>query len=1704
MKNFTNNFKQITSRLSARWLIMALMMLVGTSSAWGAYYVAGTMNGWSTNSTDWELKNNQVTRWLNAGTYEWKITNGSWNQSWGNNENNENNISTSVSCSGPVTFKFSGSGTTPTASFNCPNKFNQSAITFYYDATNTPDVINSDKCYFMLGDDGGASRTTLSRVSGTQYLYKGSVSARNNNLGWYIFYESKDYTENIHKWCYSSHKSTCTYNSAAATNKVYKAKSTTESVLGENNTFVSRYSWESSQTTYATYKVNINSVTGGTLTVKDYDNTTISSGTSKSILTVLKFSATPLSGYELEKIDIKNSSGTVLKTIAAADLATTTYTLESAVTIDPTWNKSCEAPDEPTATVEQHTTKCNNTDREQGIITLTNYNPDYTYKLGDDEVSVSDDGKISGLAAGKYYITAVNSCTETKTTSTYDVDFTDVTPTGSVSISGNSPICSGEKATLTADVTTTNTISSYTWTKSDGSAHGGVVNGNTLTTAALIASTSYKVSATLTNSGCSKTFNATTYTVTVNTAPVKPTITTDKTKVVGNETAKISVSNPDNSLTYTLYKNGEATEEKDTSFDVTAGTYQVKATKSTNPANCKESELSDEIVISSCTPNATLLRATYNQDTDKIDLRGNLTETCDKDLYYGFLWKVKGENWNTNNAISGTGDPFNVTSTNNTGFEQSWANAVVGTTYVFTAYALDASSGNPSTYVWYYDETGIEASKCINIETPNITTAPICAGSTATLTLNNKQNGVTYTLDDNTEIFKYGTTHTVTPGKTTTYTITATSAISCVANQTETTTVEVEVYELPDAPTINEETTVCPNTPFTLPTIDGDGNWYAQAKGGNAYASTTINGITETTYYYAEAVKYGCASATRTQYTVNVHTTPVAPVISLNPATVGQDKNSVLSISNETYSPSNTKYELYKGSEKVGEMTAQTTNVSSSNVGDVIYSVKATHKECTALTSTSNEVTLKVQEAGAIIAALGDLKVDPQDPVDFVAMYVKNDGLADYTDQGATKVKGYTWQFSSDGGNNWTPCVSTATIGVTNGSDKCNNFRPSAVGKYRCKVTYDVGEQTSNVLTVTGDATTAKTFKGVTMNIPVISVNTGKGNFPTCDGLSGTASKNADVIKEKISVDVKIFNTDGTVYYDRKARMNYRGSSSLNFVKKSYAFCTAKEKTKNDKGAVDTGKENLFGLSNGVKDKDWVLYAAAADPSIMRNRLMFDTFRDMTGGWSVNSMYVELVINGEYKGVYVLMDKITANMGDKEDIEGDGRVEVEWKLDKQGNTTQEGFIVKFDKTDIVDRYENTSGDQKTFKSTYSGHDGFTTYDTQIDQRFEIEYPEKEDIEEEDLDNNKGAGEWSEVFNTIKEKFNKFEYELAKGNFTEVQKLIDYTSWADWFIITEFGKNIDGYRASNLFVYDGSKPNAKIEARPLWDQELSFDNQCPNYYAKYGANNASGFMVDKSNDEAYNNDASTPFWFTGRYTGSRGTYNGSNQTFKGLLDDPCFVAMVKTRWAKHKADALSQDKLNAKVTAYTKEMGAAKDREATFWSTRNRGTCQCSYSGSTGYEYVSFDDSKKAITEWIKNRPAGLTTAIEALKGFDLTISLTVTPDGGEITPWEAVMVKVNNPSGYDYDLNYTTNTLDKVEGVIISENNDKYTYRIPRPSTWGTGDGERAAIEYGIQAILNVSDDNLQCGTINEELTKADVTITLKDEEDDDCSIVEP
>ena len=680
------------------------------------------------------------------------------------------------------------------------------------------------------------------------------------------------------------------------------------------------------------------------------------------------------------------------------------------------------------------------------------------------------------------------------------------------------------------------------------------------------------------------------------------------------------------------------------------------------------------------------------------------------------------------------------------------------------------------------------------------------------------------------------------------------------------------------------------------------------------------------------------------------------------------------------------------------------------------------------------------------------------------------------TDCSGKEIKSYQWYNNENVYDSKCEYV-TKDGQITGDAGKTNNIRPAIAGNYSCTVTYEDGTTaTSAAVEISGSYS-----RSFTSNIPVLVVNTGSKGFPDCTGLSDqTASKNASTFKAKRSVDVKIYEGE-TLVYDRKARMNYRGSSSLNFVKKSYAFCPGDANCEEKDGQADyvkTAKLNMLGVGKAC-DKDWVLYAAAADPSLMRNRLVFDSYKAMTGKWGVNSRYVELIVDGVYKGVYVFIDKITMNTE---------RVKVD---------EDKGFIVKFDKTDREDRVGGLNGvlgDEKTFKTSYTGKDDIGTYDTSIDQRFEIEYPEKDDYK---------TG-WKARVDGIQGMFQAFEDALKQGDYATVQKYIDYTSWADWFIINEFTKNVDAYRASCIFVYTG-EAGAKIEARPLWDQELSFNNQASKGTSDKGCDSTTGLLIQHSN--VYSDDFKAPFWFTG---------DGSDIT-GGLLSDPCFVQVVKERWNIHQLGALSKKSLEDLVDEYEDDLAPegttenALTRETAFWDGKSRGNCDCSYdtgnATATGYQNKTFEDSKGTITNWISDdaasnatgRRAGLTTAINGLTGA--SFSIQILPSEAKTTPWEPVEITVSvTPAGYDYKLEYTDNDLGSVANTIIKEEGDKITYRIPRPSAWGAGDAEegtRADIEYGIKATLSVQEGTTVCGS--QAAPSSTGKIILQDEPNEKC-----
>ena len=717
---------------------------------------------------------------------------------------------------------------------------------------------------------------------------------------------------------------------------------------------------------------------------------------------------------------------------------------------------------------------------------------------------------------------------------------------------------------------------------------------------------------------------------------------------------------------------------------------------------------------------------------------------------------------------------------------------------------------------------------------------------------------------------------------------------------------------------------------------------------------------------------------------------------------------------------------------------------------------------------------------GVRIKALGSTQVISTNMASFAAISFAGNctGKDLPRDKDGVPTNCFQWKYSAPGTSTWSNYDGE---GAT-----WNNIRPTAAGKYKLVCTMeDMTTIESNEVEIT---TTTKNYNATDLiniksNLPIIMVNTGDNNgFPACSVAgSDYPSKHADKFKKKLSVDVKIKVGDNIVY-DKKARMAYRGSSSLNFKKKSYAFCPGADMCGLDEDKspdfVKTKKIDMLSLITGgaktsAKDKDWVLYAATPDPSMMRNILAMETFSAMTGKWGVKNQYVELYVDGEYQGVYVFMDKITQNKG---------RVNVEWKVDG----SSKGFIVKFDKTDLADRYEIPNGDQKTFESAMkTGNTGVISYGTEIDQRFEIEYPEKEDVIDD-------GGSWADVYTFVKGKIDAFESALKDGDFNAVRTIIDYESWADFFILTEFAKNGDGYRASCVFVYEGGL----LKAYPLWDYELSFDNETRQ---EHGIDKTTGLLVKQTTyNKVSGNDGTfpAPFWWTGNY------YN--QKTYKGLLDDPCFVAMVKARWTKHTTGdgALTKTKMQDLVDAYntaltttngTTTYNTPQKREAHKWAydgTTRGLTCngkEIGYfgkgAGSAISEVETFTTSKTTLDAWIgdSGRRGGLSTEIENL-AKDIKFAITVVADKTTTTPWRPVTVTVNSNSGYEYSIT--------PEPAKLEENGHIYTLYFARPERTEGQNFTTIEDAYTFTATTGQAD---QCGTTQGSTTSAEVKIDLAD-----------
>lgn len=296
-------------------------------------------------------------------------------------------------------------------------------------------------------------------------------------------------------------------------------------------------------------------------------------------------------------------------------------------------------------------------------------------------------------------------------------------------------------------------------------------------------------------------------------------------------------------------------------------------------------------------------------------------------------------------------------------------------------------------------------------------------------------------------------------------------------------------------------------------------------------------------------------------------------------------------------------------------------------------------------------------------------------------------------------------------------------------------------------------------------------------NLPIVVIETDGGvNIPDEPKVPGTMKIiwHQDGSRNYMS-DIdnpELLNYDGRIGIER------RGSSSQTmFNKKPYALETREDDD------ITNRNVSILGMP---AENDWVLNSLAYDQTGMRDVLAYE-LSNRLGQYASRSVYCEVVINGDYKGLYAFMEKIKPDKN---------RVNIE-EMDPTCNNYPEvtgGYITKADKT--------TGGDPVAW--TMPSYGGW--WGNYVD--FIHHYPKPADIT--DAQNNYIHG----VFTDLASVANQHHTSIASG----IPSVIDIPSFVDFMMIAEYTSNVDVYGLSTFFHKDRL---CKLRAGPVWDYNLAF-------------------------------------------------------------------------------------------------------------------------------------------------------------------------------------------------------------------------------------------------------------------------------------------
>ncbi len=308
-------------------------------------------------------------------------------------------------------------------------------------------------------------------------------------------------------------------------------------------------------------------------------------------------------------------------------------------------------------------------------------------------------------------------------------------------------------------------------------------------------------------------------------------------------------------------------------------------------------------------------------------------------------------------------------------------------------------------------------------------------------------------------------------------------------------------------------------------------------------------------------------------------------------------------------------------------------------------------------------------------------------------------------------------------------------------------------------------------------------------NLPIMVIDTNGKNIPDEPKLDAHMGIIYNGPGQRNSINDPFNEYDGFI------GIELRGNASLMFPKKPYLMETRD----------DTGANNNVSLLGMPKENDWILRAAYIDRTLLRDALAYEMSRRI-GRWASRSRHVELVINGEYRGVYILVESI--------------------KPDKNRLN-----ISPMEPTDI-------SGEALTGGYIYD----IAQSENDFGERRQLKYPKADDAQPEQIA-------------YIRKYDDDFRRVMQQSYYADPER--GYPAWidVDYFIdeilIQEATKNSDAYGWSAHFHKDR---NGKLRAGPAWD----FDQAMSNSTFNDGPNYAE-WIIEKSEVDNHLKRNYPPFW-----------------------------------------------------------------------------------------------------------------------------------------------------------------------------------------------------------------------------------------------------